>query len=468
MENKKSRREFIKKSSLALAGVTIGQKGFPIVDRDKKIMGANDRVRTGFIGVGNRGTQLLHLFMEQPDCEVAALCDVYKPYITRDYSQVDPRYTKDMGSRIPQMGENLSRNVKQYTDYRKLLEDKNIDAVCIATPDHWHALQTIDAIQAGKDVYVEKPLSKTISEGRRMVEIGKKSQQVVTVGLNRRGAPTFQKLAKEIPGGKIGKVTFAQACHVSNMYPNGIGKKQAETPPADFDWNMWLGPRTYRPYQYNIAPYMFRWWEDFANQISNNGIHYLDLIRWLLDEEAPVAVSAHGGKFVIDDDRTIPDTMHVTYEFGSGALVTVSILETSSGSFIPSGFLELRGTKGTLYTGENDYKIVPTKAGQFQTWKELMAAEEFSLDKDDTLLIDGSYKNSTFSLIRNFLDCVKSRKEPWATLEIGHRSTTLAHLATIAMQTKKRLEWDGLKERFINCNEANNYLSYEYREPWKI
>lgn len=468
MENKKSRREFIKKSSLALAGVTIGQKGFPIVDRDKKIMGANDRVRTGFIGVGNRGTQLLHLFMEQPDCEVAALCDVYKPYITRDYSQVDPRYTKDMGSRIPQMGENLSRNVKQYTDYRKLLEDRNIDAVCIATPDHWHALQTIDAIQAGKDVYVEKPLSKTISEGRRMVEIGKKSQQVVTVGLNRRGAPTFQKLAKEIPGGKIGKVTFAQACHVSNMYPNGIGKKQAETPPADFDWNMWLGPRAYRPYQYNIAPYMFRWWEDFANQISNNGIHYLDLIRWLLDEEAPVAVSAHGGKFVIDDDRTIPDTMHVTYEFGSGALVTVSILEASSGSFIPSGFLELRGTKGTLYTGENDYKIVPTKAGQFQTWKELMAAEEFSLDKDDTLLIDGSYKNSTFSLIRNFLDCVKSRKEPWATLEIGHRSTTLAHLATIAMQTKKRLEWDGLKERFINCNEANNYLSYEYREPWKI
>lgn len=468
MENKKSRREFIKKSSLALAGVTIGQKGFPIVDRDKKIMGANDRVRTGFIGVGNRGTQLLHLFMEQPDCEVAALCDVYKPYITRDYSQVDPRYTKDMGSRIPQMGENFSRNVKQYTDYRKLLEDRNIDAVCIATPDHWHALQTIDAIQAGKDVYVEKPLSKTISEGRRMVEIGKKSQQVVTVGLNRRGAPTFQKLAKEIPGGKIGKVTFAQACHVSNMYPNGIGKKQAETPPADFDWNMWLGPRAYRPYQYNIAPYMFRWWEDFANQISNNGIHYLDLIRWLLDEEAPVAVSAHGGKFVIDDDRTIPDTMHVTYEFGSGALVTVSILEASSGSFIPSGFLELRGTKGTLYTGENDYKIVPTKAGQFQTWKELMAAEEFSLDKDDTLLIDGSYKNSTFSLIRNFLDCVKSRKEPWATLEIGHRSTTLAHLATIAMQTKKRLEWDGLKERFINCNEANNYLSYEYREPWKI
>jgi predicted dehydrogenase len=212
---------------------------------------------------------------------------------------------------------------------------------------------------------------------------------------------------------------------------------------------------------------MFRWWEDYANQISNNGIHYLDLLRWLLDEEAPVAVSAHGGKFVIDDDRTIPDTMHVTYEFGSGVLVTISILEASSGSFLPSGFLELRGTKGTLYTGENDYKIVPAKAGQFQTWKELMQAEEYNLKKDNPE-IGSSYKDSTTSHIRNFLDCVKSREQPTATLEIGHRSTTLAHLGTIAMQTRKRLEWDGLKERFTNCSEANNYLSYEYREPWKI
>ncbi|NLU29412.1 MAG: Gfo/Idh/MocA family oxidoreductase [Bacteroidales bacterium] len=473
MKDKTTRRDFLKKSSLAVAGISVAgvtnsAVATPLADTKKRVLGANDKIRVGFIGVGNRGTQLLHLFMEQPDCQVAALCDVYKPYITRDYSQVNPRYIKDIGSRIPLMGENFSRDVKQYTDYRKLLDDKSIDAVCIATPDHWHALQTIHAIQAGKDVYVEKPLSKTISEGRKMVEIGKASKQIVTVGLNRRGAPTFQKLAKEIPGGKIGKVTFVQACHVSNMYPNGIGKQKPETPPTDFDWEMWLGPRAYRPYQYNIAPYMFRWWEDYANQISNNGIHYLDLIRWLIDEEAPIAVSAHGGKYVVDDDRTIPDTMHVTYEFGSGVLVTVSILEASSGSFIPTGFLELRGTKGTLYTGENDYKIVPTQPGQFQTWKSLMDPEQYDLGKDDTLLIDGSYKNSTFSLIRNFLDCVKSRKEPWATLEIGHRSTSLAHLGTIAMQTRKRLEWDGLKERFTNCDEANNYLSYEYRKPWKL
>lgn len=471
MDNKTTRRDFIKKSSLAVAGLSLAQRGFPLIDLNKTIIGANDRINTGFIGVGNRGTQLMHLFMGQPDCEVAGLCDVYQPYTTRNYATVNPRYIKDLGDTgwpIPKMGEKFPKRVTQYTDYRKMLDNKDIDAVCIATPDHWHALQTIDAIKAGKDVFVEKPLSKTIVEGRAMVEVGKNSKQVITVGLNRRGAPTFQKLAKEVPAGKIGKITFAQACHVSNMFPNGIGKMGPETPPSDFDWDMWLGPRAYRPYQYNIAPYRFRWWEDYANQISNNGIHYLDLIRWLIDEEAPTSVSAHGGKFVIDDDRTIPDTMHVTYEFASGVIVTINILEASSGSFLPSGFLEFRGTKGTLYTGENDYTIIPTKAGQFQKWDKLMEPEKYSIREDDTLLIDGSYKGSAFSLIRNFLDCVKSREEPWATLEIGHRSTTLAHLGTIAMQTKQRLEWDGNKERFTNSNEANKLLSYKYRKPWKL
>lgn len=467
MKDKSTRREFIKKTPLAVAGLSIATSGFPMIDTKKRIIGANERVRVGFIGVGNRGTQLLHTFMQQPDCEVAALCDIYEPYINRDYSAVEPRY-KEMGGVIPKMGENFPGSVKLYKDYRKLLENKDVDAVCISTPDHWHALQTIDAINAEKDVYVEKPLSKTIAEGRRMVEAGKNSKQVISVGLNRRGAPTFQKLAKEIPAGKIGKVTFANACHVGDMFPVGIGKLQPETPPANFDWDMWLGPRAYRPYQYNIAPYMFRWWEDYANQISNNGIHYLDLILWLLNETAPVSVSAHGGKFVVDDDRTIPDTMHVTYEFKSGVLVTVSILEASSGSFVPHGFLELRGTKGTLHTGENDYRITPTRPGQFQTWKSMMEPEEYVLDKEKAVMSGFSYKNSTFSLIRNFLDCVKSREKTWATLETGHRSTTLAHLGTIAMQTGRRLDWDAINERFTNCEEANSYLSYEYRSPWKL
>jgi predicted dehydrogenase len=465
--NKTSRRTFIAQTGLLTAGVSLGVTGISAMEYGR-IPGANNKIRVGFIGIGNRGSQLLQLFMEQPDCEIAALCDIYEPYVLRDRSRVNPRYIKDMPDQIPTMGETFPNQVERYSDYRKLLENKNIDAVCIATPDHWHAIMTIDAIRAGKDVYIEKPLSKTIHEGRAMVNAGKNSKQIVTVGLNRRGAPTFQKLAREIPAGKIGKVTFASASHVGNMFPNGIGKMNPETPPAGFNWDLWLGPRAYRPYQYNIAPYRFRWWDDFCNQISNQGVHYLDLIRWMLNEEAPVAISSLGGKFAVDDDRTIPDTMQVTYEFSSGSIASVNILEASSGSFVPYGFIELRGTKGTLYTNENDYKIVPTSPGQFQSWDKLMDAEEFSLETSDKLLKDNSYKNSTANLIRNFLDCIKSRQTPWSTLEIGHRSTSLAHMASISLATGERLKWDPVKEVFTNSEAANKLLKYEYRAPWKL
>lgn len=465
--NKTTRREFIAQTGMVTAGLTLGVNQISALNY-QRIIGANEKIRVGFIGVGNRGSQLLQTFMDQRDCEVAALCDVYEPYLFRDRSKVDPRYIKTRGELIPQMGETFANKVEKYSDYRKLLDNKSIDAVCIATPDHWHALQTIHAIKAGKDVYVEKPMSKTISEGRAMVNAAKNSKQIVTVGLNRRGAPTFRRLAKEIPAGKIGKVTFASACHVGNMYPNGIGKLKPEDPPKDFNWDFWLGPRAFRPYQYNIAPYMFRWWDDYSNQISNQGVHYLDLMRWLMNEEAPVAISATGGKYAVDDDRTIPDTMQITYEFASGSIISVNVLETSSGSFVPYGFAELRGTKGTLYTAENDYKIVPTKPGQFQTWNKLMDAEEVNLDKREKLLTDGSFRDSTANLIRNFMDCIKSRQTPYSTPEIGQRSTSLAHLATIAMKSKQRLEWDGINEKFTNSEKANTYLSYEYRKPWTL
>lgn len=467
MLRKTTRRTFIARTGMVSAGITLGVTPLSASSYNR-IQGAGEKIRVGFIGIGNRGSQLLRIFMDQPDVEIAALCDIYEPYLLRDRSRVDPRYLKTRPDQVPEMSEKFPGKVERYSDYRKLLENKTIDAVCIATPDHWHALMTIDAISAGKDVYVEKPLSKTIHEGRTMVNAGKASKQIVTVGLNRRGAPTFRKLAKDIPAGKIGKVTFASACHVGNMFPDGIGKLKPESPPKDFNWDAWLGPRAYRPYQYNIAPYMFRWWEDFCNQISNQGVHYLDLIRWLLNETAPSVISTLGGKYAIDDDRTIPDTMQVTYEFASGSLATVNVLEASSGSFIPYGFIEVRGTKGTLYTNENDYRITPTTPGQFQTWDKLMNAEEYSIETKDKLLADNSYLNSTANLIRNFLDCIKSREEPWSTLETGQRSTSMAHMATISLLTRHRLEWDPVRERFNNSEEANKLLHYEYRQPYKL
>jgi len=463
---KQNRREFITKTILASAGVSIGINAFSSVEKGKSKLGANDKIRMGFIGIGNRGTQLMHLFMQHPDCEVAALCDVYEPYNTRNRSQVDQRYLETMAGQVPQMGEKFSKPPKIYSDYRKLLEDKDIDAVCIASPDHWHALQTIHAIQAGKDVYVEKPLTATIFEGRKMVEAQASSKQIVGVGLNRRGSSVYQKLAKEIPSGKIGKVTVSRAFRINNLFPNGIGRLHPEQAPKDFNWDMWLGPRAYRPYQYNIAPYMFRWWSDYSSQMGNWGVHFMDVIRWMLGETAPVAISAHGGKYAIDHDGDIPDTMQVTYEFASGSIASFCIYEASSGALFPHGEVELRGTKGTLYASESGYQIIPTGKGQFQTWDKQMEAEEY--DAKNEMLSDGSSGNSTATLVRNFLDCVKSRKTPLCSLEDGHRSTSFAHLANIALATRERLQWDGKNERFTNSEAANKLLHYEYRKPWKL
>lgn len=462
---KNTRREFITKSTAAVAGVSVGLNAFSS-KQTSRIFGANDKIRMGFIGVGNRGSQLLNLFKKNKDCEIVALCDVYEPYTLRDRSKVSQRFLNDLERQIPKMGENFDNPPKIYTDYRELLADKAIDAVCIATPDHWHAIQTIQAIQAGKDVYVEKPLTQTIAEGRKMVDVQAASNQVVAVGLNRRGSKVYQKLSKEVLAGKIGKVSLARAARISNLFPNGIGKLQPEAPPNDFNWDMWLGPRAARPYQYNIAPYFFRWWSQYSSQMGNWGVHYMDVVRWMMGETAPSAISAHGGKYVLDHDGDIPDTMQVTFEFASGAIIAFGIYEASSGALPAWGEVELRGTKGLVEVNERGYRITPTKPGQFQKWDKQLEAEEFKAN--DKMLSDGSSGNSTANLIRNFLDCVKSRNTPLCTLEDGHRSTSFAHLANIALATKQRLEWDAVNERFTNSKAANEMLHYEYRKPWKL
>lgn len=460
-----SRRDFIARSTLTVAGMAAGLNAIGMPGRIAKT-GANDKIRMGFIGIGNRGSQLLELFMQNKDVEIAALCDIYEPYLLRDRSKVDARYLATMAGQIPKMGEKFQSKPTLYSDYRKLLEDKTIDAVCIATPDHWHAIQMIEAVKAGKDVYVEKPLTQTIVEGRTMVNVWKASDRVVAVGLNRRGNEVYQKLSKEIPAGKIGQVTVARAARVSNMFPNGIGKLKAEQPPKDFNWDMWLGPRADRPYQYNIAPYMFRWWGEYSSQMGNWGVHYMDAIRWMMGEVAPVAISAHGGQYVLDHDGNIPDTMQVTYEFASKKMISFSIYEASSGEILPYGEIELRGTKGNLYASQDGYKVIPAKKGQFQNWQELIKGEEFSIPAQN--LSDGSNAMATANLIRNFLDCVKTREVPLCSLEDGHRSTSFAHLANIALATQTRLQWDPEKERFTNSEAANRMLHYEYRKPWKI
>jgi len=350
--------------------------------------------------------------------------------------------------------------VQVYKDYRELIEKADVDAVVIATPDHWHALQTIDACNAGKDVYVEKPLSITVREGRKMVEAARRNKRVVQVGTHRRSSPLYTRLASVVQSGTIGHVSVSRAYRLSNMYPDGIGRMPHTDPPEDLDWDLWLGPRPSRPYQDNIAPYKFRWWHLYSSQMGNWGVHYLDAIRWMTDELAPSSVCAMGGQFIVDDDRTVPDTMEAVFEFASGRLAIFGQYEASGNAALRRGEVELRGTQGTVYVDGNSYDIIPERGGQFQDREPRMEPMQ---DKDE-----GNNAALTALHARNFLDCVKSRETPNADVEIGHRSTSLSLLANISLATKSRLEWDAEREVVTNSRAANKLLHYEYRKPWKL
>jgi predicted dehydrogenase len=344
-------------------------------------------------------------------------------------------------------------------DYRALLDRDDIDVIAIASPDHWHAIHAINAMAAGKDVYVEKPLAATIHEGRQMVNAAKKFDRIAQVGLHRRSMKLYHRLKEYMADDKIGKITVSRAFRLNNMYPDGIGKLKTTDPPADFNWDMWLGPRPDQPYQENIAPYKFRWWQRFSSQMGNWGVHYFDAIRWMIEEESPSSVSAMGGRFAIEDDRTIPDTAQALFEMPGKSLISFGQYEASSNKALAHGEIEIRGTQGTVYASKEGFKVLPEKAGQFQEKGKRGEKFEFDLLEPNEV--------ATASHARNFLDCVKSREETNCPMIDGHRSTAFAHMANISLATKSRLKWDAVNEKFDNP-AANELLHYEYRKGFEL
>ncbi len=298
----------------------------------------------------------------------------------------------------------------------------------------------------------------TIREGRRMIEVARETKRVVQVGLHRRSSALYAKAAELIASGKLGKVTVSRAYHVSNMFPLGMGKAKPSAPPEGLDWDMWLGPRPARDYQDNITPYKFRWWKFYSSQVANQGVHFLDIIRWLTGDLAPSSVCSKGGRYAVDDDRTIPDTIDSVFELNR-SLAILGVYEANGNPVLPrKGYVEVRGTQGTLYIGDRLFEVIPERGGQVQVRKWRMEPMEVaSTDKDHTM-----------QHARNFLDCVKSRAKPNADVEIGHRSTTFSHLANISLAAKARLDWDPQREIFTNNPDANQLLHYEYRKPWKL
>ncbi|MBQ6340017.1 MAG: Gfo/Idh/MocA family oxidoreductase [Kiritimatiellae bacterium] len=471
------RREFVKAGTAAFAAASVAPRMLKA--------GSRETVRMGFIGVGNRGTQLMHIFMKNPRVRVTALCDVYEPYLTRDDSAFDPKFLEwglkgrlpvlrdKNGDFLPQektlLADIASGACKLYSDYRKLLADANVDAVCVATPDHWHAIITIAAIKAGKDVYCEKPLTATIAEGRAMVNAQKTSRQIVTVGLNRRGCVPYQMLKKEIDSGRFGTVRLGRAARTSNIFPNGLGKCPPCDPPKGFDWDAWLGPRAYRPYKYTTAPYFFRWHTDFSSQVGNWGVHYLDAMRWMMNESAPCAVTAVGGKyFTPESDSDIPDTMTCVFEFASGKMLEFNVFEGSFALPIARRELELSSGDAQIFASQSGWEAVPVRRREFNN-DPVDKFKPFRYDHKEALLDDGSAESCTKNLIGDFIDrCLDRNPNVLCPLEEGHRSTCFAHLANIAYRLGKRLEWDGEAERFVNCDEANAYLHYRYRDGYAL
>ncbi len=432
MSSEFTRRSFVKTGAALAAGVTAASRA----------VGANDRIRVGVIGVANRGGQLIDAILPHKDAEIVAVSDVYSP-------------------KMDEWAAKLEGDVAKHGDFRKMIERDDIDAIVIATPDHWHAIQTIMACDAGKDVYVEKPLSMTIHEGRRMVEAARRNNRIVQVGTHRRSSPLLANLAEQVQTGTFGHITVARCYRLSNMWPAGIGKAQDSDPPPELDWDMWLGPRAFRPFRENITPYKFRWWHLYSSQIGNWGVHYFDAFRWLLEEVGPVSAVALGGRYCVDDDRTIPDTMEAVFEFASGRMFTFGQYEASTnGIFAQSSEFELRGTLGTVYGSGSRVKVVPERGGQFQDPEPRMEPMEMKETAGNSSL--------TAQHMRNFFDCIKSREKPNADVEDGHRSTTISHLGNIALKTRARIDWDPETERITNNDDANQLLHYEYREPWTL
>jgi predicted dehydrogenase len=423
----------------------------------QRVHGANERVGVGFIGYGLIGKRHVLDFQEQKDAALVGVAETHR------------------GRREEALGL-MGGSARGHADFRRLLDRKDVDAVVISTPDHWHALQTMLACAAGKDVYVEKPLTLFVREGRWMIDVARRHKSVVQVGTQQRSGPHYQRARELIRQGHIGKVVSVRVAVFRNVMP-GFGKPADGEPPADLDWDLWLGPAPQRPYNPNRAIYHFRWFWDYSGgQMTNLGAHALDVIHWFQGAQAPTAVTSAGGRWCLADNGETPDTQDALFEY-PGFTALWSHREACAGQ--TKGALEFCGPKGSLvisragFTLAGDRKVPPENAvpqftgahpvggprraeaaGPDETWAR--SVEDRSGDPREQFRLHA----------RNFLDCIRSRKEPVADLESAHRVATACHLANISLRLGRRIRWDAAREEVVADAEAAWMLARSYRAPW--
>jgi predicted dehydrogenase len=372
------------------------------------VLGANDRIRLGAIGVGGRCRGLVKIHKNQPDTEFVSICDVYEPHMLRALSEAD------------------LKNVKQARDYRSILDDKSIDAVIIGAPDHWHAKMVMDAVAAGKDVYVEKPVTHALEEGNALIRAVETSGRVVQTGTQQRSWPHFIEGKQIIDSGRLGKITFVRMWWFQNYVAGGHSTKLDLD---KLDQKMWLGKAPAQP----ITPIKFFWWRWFwdfgGGALTDLMTHWIDVAHWYMGVTAPLNVVTSGNRYAPDAlDWECPDTITCVLDYPKNFSVTYHGTMASS---IDDGGLEIRGTKGTMKLNRSYLAVYP------EGGKLIGKLEQMTPD----LLIESS-GDGTVPHIRNFLDCVKSRKAPSANVRVAVEAARASHLGNMALKQQRRIKWD--------------------------
>ena len=403
----------------------------------------NERVRIAVVGVGGRGGNHVTSWSRLPNVEIAAVCDVDESHI---------------GDKIKRLESAGVKTPNAFTDFRKLLEDKTIDAVSIASPNHWHTLQTIWAVQAGKDVYVEKPCSHNIFESQQIVAAARKYDRIVQHGSQSRSSPALQEAVQKMKEGEFGEIYMARG--LCFKWRDTIGKTPPEPVPPGVDYDLWTGPAPKREFTKNRFHYNWHWFWDTGNgDLGNQGIHEVDIARWGLGVTHPTKVSAIGGKFMFDDDQETPNTISASWEFdvdGKKKMMTFEVRHWISNHEAGIGGEKPGNTIGNTFYGSNGYLVIDNYN---KYWSYLGRDQK-----------PGPARTDANDHFLNFIEAIRSRKRDMLTAEIeeGAISCNLMHLANISYRVGRTLNWDAKKMQIVDDDEANKMLTRNYRSPYVV
>jgi predicted dehydrogenase len=432
-EQNHNRRDFLR---------TAGAAGLTTNLFTGRLRGANDRPAIGFIGMGQMGRGNLG-YAIKAEAQAVAVCDVYQPHLDMAVEQA-----KKAGV-----------TVKPYRDFRGILADSPIDAVCISTPDHWHAYMAIEACKAGKDAYVEKPACVYVEEGEKMVQAARKYKRVVQAGTMQRSGGYFQKAAEIVKSGDLGVISFCHTWQAGATEQEGWGNPPDSNPPEGLDWDMWLGPAPKVPFNANrfgVAPKRwstFRYFWDYAGgAMTDWGVHLIDPLHQCFDEMMPLAITAMGSKYYVKDNRDTPDTMMATFEYPKFLNTYESRTANPLPMFGHGAGTSIHGTKGTLIVHRGGVWVLPNRGSS-------IGAVTFEKNPEMAQMNLPHWKN--------FLECMKTRQKPTSDIETCVRSSTTCILANVAMRSKMRVDWDE-KNWTVQQKEARPMLKAAYRKPWKL